>query len=73
VQTKDEQHWIVRGDLTLHGVRSPVEVEVVQKDSHYRGSAKLRQQVFGITPIAIAGGAVKVKDEVKIEFDIVLK
>ena len=73
VQKKDEQHWTVRGNLSLHGQTSPVEVEVVEKDGHYQGSAKLRQHVFGITPIAVAGGTVKVKDEVKIEFDIVLK
>jgi polyisoprenoid-binding protein YceI len=73
VQKKDEQHWTVRGNLTLHGQASPVEVDVVEKDGHYQGSAKLRQHVFGITPIAVAGGTVKVKDEVKIEFDIVLK
>lgn len=73
VQRKDEQHWIVRGNLTLHGHTSPVEVDVVQNDGHYRGSTRLRQQVFGITPVAIAGGTVKVRDEVKIDFDIVLK
>lgn len=73
VQKKDEHHWTVQGNLTLHGQASPVEVDVVEKDGHYQGSAKLRQHVFGITPIAVAGGTVKVKDEVKIEFDIVLK
>jgi hypothetical protein len=26
---------------------------------------------FGINPISIAGGTVKVKDEVKVEFDVV--
>jgi hypothetical protein len=38
---------------------------------HYRGSASFKQSNFGISPIRIAGGTVKVKDEVKIEFDIV--
>lgn len=73
VQQKDEQHWIVQGKLTLHGQTSPVEVAVIPKDGHYQGTAKLRQQVFGITPVAIAGGTVRVKDDVKIEFDIALK
>jgi hypothetical protein len=31
----------------------------------------LKQSAFGIEPIRIAGGTVKVKDEVKVEFDIV--
>jgi hypothetical protein len=73
VQKKDDQHWTVRGNLTLHGCTSPVEVEVAYKDGHYQGSAQLRQHDFGMTPVTIAGGAVKVKDEVKIEFDFVLK
>jgi hypothetical protein len=36
---------------------------------HYRGSATLKQTDFGIKPISIGGGMVKVKDEVKIDFD----
>jgi hypothetical protein len=72
-QKKDQQHWIVGGKLTLHGQTRPVEVAVIPKDDHYQGTAKLRQQDFGITPVAIAGGTVRVKDEVRVEFDIVLK
>jgi polyisoprenoid-binding protein YceI len=73
VQKKDDQHWTVRGNLTLHGRTSPVGVDVEYKDGHCQGSAQLRQHDFGMTPVTIAGGAVKVKDEVRIEFDIVLK
>ena len=71
VTTRGEGHWEVRGDLTLHGQKQPVDVAVSLQDSHYRGSASLKQTAFGITPVSIAGGTVKVKDEVKIEFDIV--
>jgi hypothetical protein len=47
-------------------------VAVVSLDGgHYRGSAAFKQSNFGISPERIAGGTVKVKDEVKIEFDIV--
>ncbi len=73
VQKKDDQHWIVRGNLTLHGQTSPVLVTVAYKDGHYQGTTQLRQRDFGMTPVSIAGGTVKVKDEVLIEFDIVLK
>jgi len=65
-------HWTVRGNLTLHGQTRPVVVDVVLSDGHYRGSATLKQRDFGITPVSIAGGTVKVKDQVKIEFDILL-
>jgi hypothetical protein len=71
VTSRGEGHWEVRGDLTLHGKKDPVTVDVTLKDGHYRGSASLKQTTFGITPISIAGGTVKVKDEIKIEFDIV--
>ena len=66
-----EGHWEVHGDLTLHGEKQPVVVAVSLQDGHYRGSASFKQSTFGMTPISIAGGTVKVKDEIKIEFDIV--
>ena len=71
VTSRGENHWEVRGDLTLHGQKQPVAVAVTLQDGHYRGSASLKQTAFGITPVRIAGGTVKVKDEIKIEFDIV--
>jgi hypothetical protein len=33
----------------------------------------LKQRDFGITPVSIGGGTIKVKDEVRIEFDVVPK
>ena len=71
VTGRGEAHWEVRGDLTLHGKKQPVTVEVSLESGHYRGSASIKQSDFGIEPIRIAGGTVKVKDELKIEFDIV--
>jgi hypothetical protein len=65
-----DAHWEVHGDLSLHGKTQPVLVVVSLVGGHYRGSAAFKQTTFGITPIRIAGGSVKVKDEVKIEFDI---
>jgi polyisoprenoid-binding protein YceI len=71
VQKTAANRWTVRGQLDLHGQTRPVAVEVEQKSGRYQGSATLSQRDFGITPVSIAGGAVKVKDEVKIEFDVV--
>jgi YceI-like protein len=71
VATRGEGHWEVHGDLTLRGQKQPVVVAVSLQDGHYRGSASFKQSAFGIAPISIAGGTVKVKDEIKIEFDIV--
>jgi polyisoprenoid-binding protein YceI len=72
VEPKGPDHWIVHGSLALHGKDRPVAVEVTLKGEHYRGSATLKQTDFGITPVTVAGGTVKVKDEVKIEFEIAL-
>lgn len=65
--------WRVSGDLTLHGVTHPVSVDVEGENGHYRGAATVKQRDFGMTPIKIAGGAVSVKNEVRIEFDIALR
>ncbi|MGA3190741.1 MAG: YceI family protein [Bryobacteraceae bacterium] len=66
-----DAHWKVQGILALHGEKQPVVVDVSLQGGHYHGSAAFKQSAFGITPIRIAGGTVKVKDEIKIEFDIV--
>lgn len=71
VQSLGEGKWTVHGELMLHGQTRPVKVEVEGQNGHYRGSAQLRQTDFGITPISIGGGSVKVKDEIRVEFDIV--
>jgi hypothetical protein len=72
IEKMGADHWTVRGNLTLHGQTRPVAVQVALRDGDYRGSATLKQRDFGIAPVSIAGGTVKVKDEVKIEFDIIL-
>jgi polyisoprenoid-binding protein YceI len=69
--------WTVAGDLTLHGQTHPATVDV-KKETHsgkatYSGSTKLKQTDFGITPVAVAGGTVKVKDELKLDFQVVTR
>lgn len=65
--------WNVEGDLTLHGQTHSVKVTVEGEQGHYRGFALLRQKDFGIEPVSLMGGTVKVKDEIRVEFDIVGK
>jgi polyisoprenoid-binding protein YceI len=62
--------WLVRGDLSLHGRTRPVVVEVNQDKGIFRGKARFKQREFGITPVSIGGGTIKVKDELLIEFVI---
>lgn len=63
--------WRVAGELALRGVSRQVSGVVILKDGHYRGTITIRQSDLGIRPISIAGGAVKVKDELHIVLDIV--
>ncbi len=70
VEKAGEGNWTVRGQLTLHGQTQPVLVSVTGSGGHYRGSCTFKQRTFGIQPVSIAGGTIKVKDEVKIEFEI---
>jgi polyisoprenoid-binding protein YceI len=72
VEAKGTDHWLVHGTLDLHGQSHPIEVDVSLKDAVYRGAATLKQTQFGIKPVTVAGGTVKVKDEIKVEFAIAL-
>jgi polyisoprenoid-binding protein YceI len=62
--------WKVSGSLTLHGTTKPIAIEVGEKDGRYQGTTTLKQTDFGIKPVKVAGGTVRVKDEVRIDFDI---
>jgi polyisoprenoid-binding protein YceI len=70
VRRETPDHLLVAGTLSLHGQKRPISVRVVRINGHYRGDASFKQRDFGITPVSIAGGTVKVKDELKIDFDI---
>lgn len=71
LQPAGADRWLLPGQLSLHGQQHPVTVNVELQAGHYRGSSTLNQKNFGITPVSVGGGAVKVKDEVRIEFDVV--
>jgi polyisoprenoid-binding protein YceI len=64
--------WKVHGNLTLHGQTHTVDVEVRVDGEHYVGTSRFKQTEFGIQPIKVAGGTIRVKDEVRIEFNIQL-
>jgi polyisoprenoid-binding protein YceI len=64
--------WRVKGELTLHGETRPVSMEVHERGGHYAGACRFHITDFGIKPVKVAGGTVRVKDEVQVEFDIQL-
>jgi polyisoprenoid-binding protein YceI len=63
-------HYRVSGTLDLHGVRKELSFEMAGGQGHYQGKTKLKQTDFGIQPVSVAGGTVKVKDELELDFDI---
>jgi polyisoprenoid-binding protein YceI len=65
-----EGQWKVEGDLSLHGVTKPVSLTVKRTGDSYTARTVLKQTNFGIKPISVAGGVIKVKDEVEIDFQI---
>lgn len=71
VEPTDANRFLVRGDLTLRGVTKPVELPVAFSGQRYTGEIEIKQTEFGITPIKIAGGTVKVKDVIEISLEIV--
>jgi hypothetical protein len=63
--------WLIHGELELHGNIRPLDVNVRLESGRYKGSVVVKQSDFGIVPIRIMGGTVKVRDDVTVDFDIV--
>lgn len=64
----------IAGELTLHGVTRPLtinsQLEFGDKTLRARGAFAIKQSTFDIKPVSVAGGTIKVKDELKFTFDI---
>jgi polyisoprenoid-binding protein YceI len=65
------------GNLTMHGVTRPVTIptQVTLMGDMLRagGEFSLLQTNFRIAPVSVAGGTLKLKDELKLAFDIVAR
>jgi polyisoprenoid-binding protein YceI len=71
VEDIDRNRYRVTGKLALHGVTRDLSFEVHRNsEGVYEGRTKLKQTDFGIQPVSVAGGTVKVKNELEIEFHI---
>ena len=61
----------VEGTLTLNGQSEPVRVQVSEPGpGRYRGSATVVQTSLGLKPYVGFFGALKLKDEVGVEFEV---
>ena len=71
IEKTDGDRYLVHGKLTLHGITGQIDLPVSFVNGRYTGKVTLKQTDYGITPIKIAGGSVKVKDPIEIVFEIV--
>ncbi|HZD93881.1 MAG TPA: YceI family protein, partial [Candidatus Sulfotelmatobacter sp.] len=70
IEQTSPQHYRVTGTLELHGTTSELTFEVTGSPEHYHGATKFKQSDFGIKPISLFGGSVKVKDELELTFEV---
>ena len=68
-------YWaVLNGQLTLHGITRALSisarVRVDESMLKVSGSCSILQSDYGIELVSVAGGALKVKDEVKLSFEI---
>jgi polyisoprenoid-binding protein YceI len=68
---------VMNGNLSLHGVtrRLPVTAQVTVTGDMLRASGEfsILQSDYGIPLVSVAGGALKLKDDLKFTFDIVAR
>ena len=67
----------IKGTLALHGTSHPEQIEAQANVMGDRltasGQFVVRQSDYGIKPVSIAGGTLKLKDEIELSFDIVAR
>jgi YceI-like domain len=70
IQQTGDNAWHVSGRLQLHGQSRSIYLSVRKLDGRYVGATTIKQTDYGIQPIRAVGGAVRVKNELKIDFVI---
>lgn len=74
---EEVREGVLRAELTLHGTTRPLVVpfRVQASGGGFRaiGNVTVRQTEFGMTPYSTAMGTIGVDDELRIEFDLLLR
>lgn len=70
IEPTSQDAWAVHGELSLHGQTRPVTTTVRKQENAYVGRCQIKQTDFGIQPVRVAGGTVRVKDELDIQFSV---
>jgi polyisoprenoid-binding protein YceI len=65
---------VLGGTLSLHGVERPLRIDaqmtVAPESLRLRGHLPLRMSPFGIKPVTALRGTIRLKDEVRLVFDL---
>jgi polyisoprenoid-binding protein YceI len=65
--------FVIEGDLMIVGNVHPVVVRGSLSEGRVRGGATVTQSQWGIKPYSAFFGALRLRDEVKVEFDLSLQ
>ena len=74
-KTAEGQYWAaLNGELTLHGVTRnlsiPTRIAVYGETLKASGSFSILQSDYSISAVSVVGGSLRVKDEIKLSFDM---
>jgi polyisoprenoid-binding protein YceI len=73
----ENKSFVLHGDLTIHGVTkrvtAPVSLTIKGGQLRATGETTLKQTDFGMTPYSGGFGMIKIRDEVKVSFNVVAK
>jgi polyisoprenoid-binding protein YceI len=77
-KTGEGHYWVaLNGELTLHGIQrnqaASARVSINGSTLRAAGDLSVRQSDYEIRPVTALGGAVKLKDELKLTFDILAR
>jgi polyisoprenoid-binding protein YceI len=65
------ESFTVTGDLTIMGTTRPITLEArMDGDGRVRGAGTVVQSTWGIKPYSALAGALRLADEVRVEFDL---
>ncbi|MDQ4104546.1 MAG: YceI family protein [Actinomycetota bacterium] len=67
---RDGDRARIEGELTLHGVTSPISVEARDDGARWNAKFVLDQRKFGVKPYSAPLGVLKVKPEVEVNISV---
>lgn len=68
--TGTAESFVTTGDLTIMGKTHPVTINASMEDGRVRGGTTLSQSRWGIKPYSAFLGALRLADEVEVEFEL---